>query len=204
MQSVRSVVLMQHQLYATPPGSFLMEAVYTDYLRQTFRCPLMFTPSGSMRATRLRRRTRKPMPTDRGTNRSQEEPAIRREELRMIWMMRMSIATMDTEGRALWTMMTTIKATTCTLSAIWGIQGVHMYGERDQRASGVSGQKQSSFKTLAFILLYFDRLFGLLSSTRGYLRKSNLQRIDGCTISGCGIEIPCTIVAYILLISQNR
>lgn len=67
-----------------------------------------------------------------------------------------------------------------------------MYGERDQRASGVSGQKQSSFKTFAFILLYFDRLLGLLSSTRGYLnliRKSNLQRIDGCTVQPLAVAL---------------
>lgn len=67
-----------------------------------------------------------------------------------------------------------------------------MYGERDQRASGVSGQKQSSFKTFAFILLYFDRLLGLLSSTRGYLNlieKGNLQRIDGCTVQSLAVAL---------------
>lgn len=46
-----------------------------------------------------------------------------------------------------------------------------MYEERREikRRQAYQGTKQSSFKTFAFILLYFNRLLGLLSSTRGYL-----------------------------------
>lgn len=82
------------------------------------------------------------------------------------------------------------------MSETGGDTGVHMYGERREIKGRLAyqGTRQSSFKTFAFILLYFDRLLGLLSSTRGYLNliwKSNLLRIDGCTVQSLAVALTC-------------